>query len=203
MKKVLLFGNSGHAKVVRSSAESSGMEVIGYLDRTKIEETDLIYMGNELAISFDTLRNHSFFVAIGSNEIRKKLHAFCDQNSLEICQVIDQTAIIAKDVMIERGTLVAPGSIINACSRISEGVIINSGAIIEHDCNLGAFSHVAPGAILLGCVTIGQECFIGAGAVLKEGITLTSDVTIGAGTVVLHSIHESGTWVGNPAKKIR
>jgi sugar O-acyltransferase (sialic acid O-acetyltransferase NeuD family) len=203
MKKILLFGNSGHAKVVRSAAESTGLEIAGYFEKEKIESSDLLYLGDESEQQFVNLKNNFYFAAIGSNSIRRKVHAFADHHSLELCSVSDKSALIAKDVKIDRGSLIAPGAIVNAGSELKEGIIINSGAIIEHDCTIGAFTHVAPGAILLGGVTVGENCFIGAGSVIKEGVTLSSDVIIGAGSVVLESIHTAGTWVGSPAKKIR
>jgi len=203
MKNVLFFGFSGHAKVVRSCAESSGLNLIGYFEQNEIQDAALPFLGTETNEAVSSYKEHLFFAAIGSNAIRRKIHAFCDVNDLTLCTIQDSSAVIASEVSLSRGTLIAPGAIVNSGAHIEEGCIVNSGAIVEHDSNIGAFSHLAPGSITLGGVTIGENCFIGAGAVLKEGITIASDVIIGAGSVVIRSIHEPGTWVGNPAKKIR
>jgi acetyltransferase-like isoleucine patch superfamily enzyme len=57
-------------------------------------------------------------------------------------------------------------------------------------------------------VDIGGNCeicdkvFIGSGATILPGIKIPENTIIGAGSVVFRNIKESGTYVGNPAKKI-
>ena len=54
-----------------------------------------------------------------------------------------------------------------------------------------------------GGVKIGQECFIGIGSVIVNNISVESRITVGAGTVVVKDLIDAGTYVGNPAKKIK
>jgi UDP-N-acetylbacillosamine N-acetyltransferase len=50
---------------------------------------------------------------------------------------------------------------------------------------------------------LGDHCFVGAGAVIIDKVKIGSNVFIGANAVVLKDISEAGTYVGNPARKIR
>jgi UDP-N-acetylbacillosamine N-acetyltransferase len=42
-----------------------------------------------------------------------------------------------------------------------------------------------------------------SGSVLIDKISVCDDVIIGAGSVVIKNITESGTYVGNPARKVK
>jgi len=44
---------------------------------------------------------------------------------------------------------------------------------------------------------------IGAGAVVTDKISICDNVIIGAGSVVIRDIEDAGTYVGNPAKRIK
>lgn len=51
---------------------------------------------------------------------------------------------------------------------------------------------------------IGSNCIIGAYAMILPGCNkIVDDVVIGAGAVVAKNITESGTYVGNPIRKIK
>ena len=62
---------------------------------------------------------------------------------------------------------------------------------------------MAVGAILCGRTVIGNRCMIGAGAVVIDQIKICDDVTVGANAVVVKDITVPGTYVGNPARKIK
>lgn len=47
-----------------------------------------------------------------------------------------------------------------------------------------------------------EGAVIGAGAIILPGITIGNKSIIGAGSVVIHSVPDGETWVGNPARKI-
>lgn len=91
------------------------------------------------------------------------------------------------------------------CS-IGAGTHVNYGASMTRT-TLGRHVTIGPGVVIGGDVTIGDRVFVGMGALIGvkhpgETVIIGDDVTIGAGAVVLHDIPE-GTWVGNPARRIR
>lgn len=51
--------------------------------------------------------------------------------------------------------------------------------------------------------SIGQNCFLGAGCKILAGCILEDNVIIGSNAVVLPGRYTAGTYVGNPAKKIK
>lgn len=113
--------------------------------------------------------------------------------------------MVNEKVKIEDLTIIRPGS------KIGKNSTIKCGAIIATNVEVGENTFVGPGVITLHqnpgqestpC-KIGNNCFIGGGAVLLPNAILKDNVIIGAGAVVLPGIYEEGTYVGNPARKIK
>ena len=161
--QIILIGYAGHAYVVADIFIQSGNSILGYCEKEekKMNPFHLKFLGLQTDSSAKKwMKLHSSFIAIGDNEIRKKIHlSIC--NDFEIAQALHPSALIATHVEIGNGTMVAAGSIINSCTTIGNGVIINTGSIIEHECNIADFVHVAPGAVLCGNVKVGGSSFIG------------------------------------------
>lgn len=200
MKEEIVFvGYSGHAYVCVDVAFRLGKEVSGYFDisQKEVNPFKLIYLGseNECQLKSDV------FVSVGDNNIRKKIISNLDFSNL--VSLIDPSAIVSSTVTIQKGVLVAPNATVNAFSEIGKGAIINTGSIVEHECKIGNFAHVCPGSVLAGNVEIGECTFIGANSTVIQGVKICDNVILGANSTVINDIHESGVYVGSPAKKIK
>jgi acetyltransferase-like isoleucine patch superfamily enzyme len=53
-----------------------------------------------------------------------------------------------------------------------------------------------------GSAKIGNNVFIGSNAVILPGVKIPDNTIVGAGSVVIRSLKQVGTYFGNPAKKI-
>lgn len=195
-----LIGYSGHGYVCAEVALLNGINLNGYfeLNQLTVNPFNLPFMGKGDILD----PSLTVFVAIGNNDLRKKLYNQAFNNGNSIPTLIHPKAIVSNLAIVQSGTLICASAIINPLANIGTGVIINSGAIIEHECMIGNFTHVAPGAVITGNVNIGELCFIGANSVIKQGITICDNITIGMGAVVTKDINESGVYVGSPAKKL-
>ena len=199
VKKIAIVGYSGHSYLCIEAFVSLGIDILGYyeIEEKLINPYKLQFLGHEEQIKID----HTPFISIGSNSIRKKvyqkfiLNKICvDVNSLHPSAIISNTAIIGKQNFISAGVIINPQVL------ISKGCIINTGAIREHECRVGAFAHIGPGAVLAGNVSVGEGCMIGANSVIKEGIKIGNNVIIGAGAVIINDVVDNLTVVGNPGK---
>lgn len=205
MKKIFLFGYSGHSLVVNDCIPNS-LTVSGYFDPNKNENNPLgiHYLGNEQETELQQLKGLGFvFPSVGNNANRKKMRALFLKHNLSETTLIHPRAVVSPSSTIGVSTLIGPNAVVNAKATIGDGVIINSSAIIEHECSIADYAHIAPGAVLAGNVTIGEAAFIGANAVVKEGQKIGHGSIIGAGSVVLCDIPKMEVWAGVPAKKIR
>lgn len=209
MKRIVIIGASGHAKVVADAATLSGhYDVVGLIAPAgSTGFAKLTVVGDDAALPtlIESLKLDGLIVAIGDNHARSRVAEALRRKvpTLAHVIVIHPKAIVAADVELGEGTFIAAGAIVAPGSRIGRHAIFNTGAQIDHDCRLGDFASVAPGAILGGGVTIGDGAAVGIGATVRHGITIGGDTVIGAGAVVVTNIAPLAVAYGVPARVIR
>ena len=116
---------------------------------------------------------------------------------------------------------------------LQNDVFVGPFVEIQNDVTIGERSRIQSHSFICSKVEIGSDCFIGHGAMFindkfvdrklskdflptKLGnkvyvgsnstimpVTICDDVVIGAGSVVTKDITESGTYVGNPAVRLK
>lgn len=201
---MIIIGYSGHGFVVHGILVAAGKIVLGYCDKEEksYNPFKLQYFGTETsAKALETFPQTGFFIAIGDNNIRRKIYEELAKKELYPFHAIHPTAIVDGSVVLSsNGIMMAAGTIINPLAKIGEGVICNTGCIIEHECEVGKFAHIGPGAVLCGNVKVGEQTFVGAGAVVRQGITIGNNAMIGAGAVVVKDVPDNATVMGIPAK---
>lgn len=205
MKRVVILGASGHAKVVSFVLRLAGHQVVGFLDDDSalhgMEVMGLPVLGaNELAPRLDV---DAAIVGIGDNPSRRMWYERLQGWSIPLVNAIHPSALIAQGVALGQGTAVLGNVSINVEAQVGSNVILNTGAIVGHDCTVASHVHVGPGVILCGGVRVGEGAFLGAGAVVIPEQEIGEGSVIGAGTVVISSIPAGVVAVGNPARILR
>lgn len=201
MKKLLIIGASGHAKVCADIALLNGYRDIVFLDDDTSKEECLGFPVVGTISEYNKYKDRDFFIAIGSSQARTNIRN--QLKDVRIVTLIHPKAVVANGVQLGEGCVVMAGAVINSCTVIGDGTIINTCASVDHDCKIGAQCHIAVGAHVCGTVAIGNNCWIGAGATVSNNIDISQETIIGAGAVVIKDIFEHGTYIGIPAKKIR
>lgn len=205
-KGIVLVGYSGHSFVVADILTQLGYRIEGYLDKEPAQNNPfsipyLGFEGNETVI--EKIRGLLVFPSIGDNGVRRKVFEQLISLGFSMPNAISPRANVSIYSNVEEGALICQGVCINAFAKIGRGAIVNTGAIVEHECNIGSFAHIAPGAVLAGNVNVGEGSFVGANSAIKQGVEIGRNVIIGAGSVVINNIADSGTYAGNPARKIK
>ena len=213
MKKIIIIGSGGHAKVVadiilaREKELNEDLKIIGFLDDNfKNLKNDNIFnipiLGDLNNIdNFSKNEDYFFIIAIGSNEVRKKISE--KYKDLNYYTAIHPRSIISREVTIGSGTVIMANVVINPNSTIGKHCILNTSSVIEHDNKLGDYVHISPNTTLCGGVNIEDNSWIGAGSVVRQQIHIGKDVLVGANSVVVKNIEDDCIVVGNPAKKIK
>ncbi len=202
--KLAIIGAGGHGKVCADVAYlmNQWQEII-FLDNSKMGETIL---GFEVIDSSENwcnyIQEYDFFIAIGDNKTREKVQLDLKSKNVSIATLIHPSAIIARDVEIADGSLIAAGVVVNPSTKIGKGAILNTACTIDHDGKIGDFVHISPGAHLAGTVSVGNISWLGIGSIVKNNVTICEDVIVGAGGVVVKDINESGTYVGVPVGRV-
>jgi sugar O-acyltransferase (sialic acid O-acetyltransferase NeuD family) len=195
---MVLYGASGHAKVIADSINCLKEDILHYFD----DNNSINFFLNRKVSKYDQniFPNEKLIISVGNNKHRENLvkkikHTFGI--------IIHPSSIISEHTKIDEGTVVLQNSTIQADSKIGKHCIINTAASVDHDCIIDNFVHVSPHATLCGNVKIGEGTNIGAGAIILPGIQIGKWSIIGAGTIVLEDIPDKVVVVGNPGRIIK
>ncbi len=201
-KKIVIFGNGNHCKVVKQEiVKDPNYEIHGifnyYKNRLKLLQR---YKNSKLN------KYSSFYAitAIGDNHERAKLVKKVSKSfkNLKWISIISRDSIINKGVKIGKGSIIISGSIININSKVGNHSIINTRSSLDHDNIIGNYSSLAPGTVLAGNVKVGNLVFIGMCTAVKEKIQIENNVKIGANSFVNRNCSKNKRYFGSPIKEI-
>jgi len=201
----VIFGASGHGKVVADTAMAAGITVLAFTDDDAGKQGTDHYGFRIIPASVERLRDFCVaqdarvVIAIGDNKSRRETFDRLKEAGIELGTVLDPSAVVSPTARIGRGTVVFGGAVINADTSIGENVIVNTGATVDHDCQVDAHVHISPGAHLGGNVTVGEGTTVGLGAHVRNNIRIGSWSFVGMGSVVVRDIPDGVTAYGVPA----
>jgi len=202
-EKTVLIGAGGHTRSLLSIIDFNQFDITGiYDDSFSPHRNEMIGSIPVCGIIRDIPKDAQIIIASGNLKTKHSLFKSFESR-LTNFNFFHSTAIIEQQVKIGIRNQFFAGSIVNVYAEIGNDNIINSGAIIEHEAIIGNNNHISVGTVLCGRTKIGNHCFIGASAVIIDGVELADNIIIGANSVVINNIQEPGTYVGNPAKKIK
>jgi len=152
MKKIVIIGAGGYAKVIAETIElSDQLQVAGFVD-DHIERGVSVYEEQKVLGSINDIPEISgqcdgFVIGIGNNEVRKQI---ADRFSGKILfeTLVHQNAFVSKTAVLAEGVVVLAGAIVNSNAEIGKHSIINSNVIVDHDCRIGEFVHLAIGTLV-------------------------------------------------------
>lgn len=210
--RIILWGGTGQAKVVRPIIEQCGAKVVAVIDDTPglpSPFTDVpIFQGAggfQMWLGGQLLRNDiGFCIAIGNphGRVRLRLHDMLVAEGLKPITIAHESAVIAKDAVIGEGAQILAGAIIQPEVVIGRQCIINTKASVDHECVLEDGVEIAPGATLCGAIHIETGVWVGAGATVLPRIRIGADAIVGAGAVVTKDVASGTTVVGIPAQPL-
>jgi len=208
---IVVFGASGHAKVVIDIVERVGAyRVIGLVDSGKPEGLEWFgyrVLGSEADLP-ELMSRYGFeagIVAIGDNwtrhlvvnGIRKTVADFSFIRAIHPCSVL------GRGVRIGSGTVIMAGVTINSDTTIGDFCIVNTAASLDHDNELGDFASVAPGVVTGGNVRVGRFTALSIGASIIHGRAIGPHAVVGAGATVIEDIPGYSVAWGTPARVMK
>jgi sugar O-acyltransferase (sialic acid O-acetyltransferase NeuD family) len=205
MQKVIVYGASGHGKVVGDILLArKDPSFAGFVD-DKAELQGSMVLGLPVLGDGHWLEREArkmkvaVALGVGNNFSRQRLAEKCRAWGTELVTLVHPTASVSDSARLGHGTVVMAQAAINPDARIGTGVIVNTGAILEHDVVIGDYAHIAPNASMGGASGLGDYSFLGLNAAVRQCVVIGSRSIIGAGAVVVHDIPDYVVAFGVPA----
>jgi len=139
-------------------------------------------------------------IGVGEPKTRMKLYDKLIQNNVELINLIDPTAIISDQAIINKGVIISEFTSIHTGVIIQDNVLIQPFCCIGHDINIGKHTVVSTTANIGGGTLIGSNVFLGMNSVIKQNINIQNDVIVAMGAVVYNSVDSGMVVIGNPAR---
>jgi len=189
-EKIAIIGAGGHGKVVGEIALLNHFKVIDFFDDKKNEIKGFPFT---ISGSLENLKDHlneydAFFVAVGENKLRFNITEWLKKQKINIVSLVHPRSTISQYSSLGIGTCIMANAVVNPGTLIKEGVIINTSASIDHDCVIGDFAHISPNCSLSGSVKIGKFSHLGTGTSAHPGIKIGNNVKTAVGSKIFKNI---------------
>lgn len=197
------FGRGVHSWLIQSPKhrESAGIREIVFID----DDTPKV---RPQAQVISTVRDYApmcsdeVLVAVADPRIRKSIVEMLEARGVEFHTFVDDRAVVAEGLQLGLGTIICPGTVLDAHVSVGSHVHINFNSTVGHDTVLGTHTTLSPMVNIMGEVKVGSGVFVGGSAVVLPRIDIGDRVTIGAGATVVRSVIRDSTVVGNPAIRL-
>lgn len=209
-RRLVLWGSSGHARVVADVVRSADeYEIVALLDDRDPEQRGQAAFGIRIAGGREQLPAlkrqgvRHLIVAIGDCAARERLAGVALEQGFELATAIHRSAVVAPSAKLGAGSVVAAAGVINPGADVGRNCIINTSASVDHDCVIGDSAHVGPGVHIGGGTEVGRGVWIGIGATLIDHIRIGAGSIVGAGSVVTRDVPDGVVVYGVPARIVR
>lgn len=213
MKKLVIFGSGGHAKVIFSEVmKLRKFQFLGFVDDFKkkgelvvrLNNKNFYNLGNIKQVINDNKKINGI-IGVGLNRIRKKIVKDINKidKNFKFEKIVSKDAIVNSNVSLGEGTLVVSGAVINNGTKIGKHCILNTSCSIDHDNQFSDFSSAGPGVITGGNVVVGEQSYLGLGCMVKNQVNILENTIVGFGSIVNKDCKKNSIYWGSPAKKIK
>ena len=207
LPRLLLIGAGGHSLACIEAVERDGRYAIAGLVGMPEQEGQFMLGHPVLGVDSDLpalRRHHSHaLITVGhiqSPELRQRLFELALSLDFMLPSIIAASALVSRHASVGVGTVVMPGTAINAGAHIGRNTIVNTAALVEHGAVIGDHCHISTGAILNGDVHVGNGSFIGSGTVVKEGVRIGRGCLVGMGLTLHHDLPDNTRHTGTAPK---
>lgn len=185
MKKLLIVGAGGHGRCCLDIARNMNIyDEICFLDDSYVNE---VIDDCEIIGTIDEMSSYypeyvDIFIAIGNNQLRKKLSLQAKEIGYQLVSLISPFSYVSSYANINEGTVIFPHAVIEANVYVGKGCIISSNTTLNHDsvikddCLIYSNSVIRPNVVIESLTRIGSHCVISFGTRIEAN----SDINDGS-----------------------
>lgn len=183
-KSLVIYGIGRYAEYVKYVfEEDSQYKIVAFCIESFLQESNIF--SDLPLVSFEDLEedfppeSYSLFIAVGQNEIRKRIFGEARKRNYELVNYISSKANTWKSLKLGQNCFIGEGSTIQPFVKIGDSCILFA-ANIGHHSRIG--NHVLASAMTMGGnVQIGDNCFLGMNSTIAQNVKVGDNSIIGMG----------------------
>jgi len=152
--------------------------------------------------SYLPTKDDVFVLAIMQPKLKLHLAAQLEQRGANFVSIVHETALIADNVTIGKGSVICPRVVVSCDTRIGDFVTVNLSSTVGHDVKIGNGCTINCHVDITGFVQLGEGVLLGSHASILQRVVVQDFAVVGAGSVVLRTVEAGSTVMGVPAKKL-
>lgn len=146
--------------------------------------------------------NDVFVCTIGEPSAKKVVVNELLSRGAKFINLIHNSVIEFRNITYGNGVIVSPNCVISNNVEIKDHVSINLFCSIGHDAIIGNYSVLSSHCDVTGGVLISNDVMLGSRVTIIPRVSIVDGAVLGAGAVIIRSIKQKGTYIGNPARKL-
>ncbi|MET0026486.1 MAG: NeuD/PglB/VioB family sugar acetyltransferase [Candidatus Thiodiazotropha sp.] len=206
-KSLVIIGSGGHAGCLRDIARLAGIQVMGFVDRTRPAGTPVLDLsilgGDELLQDESFIARHLFAIGIGHPLARRRYGEWLQKQGAELPAIINPSSFVSPHAELGQGVLLMGMNAVNHGACIGDFAALDWQVTVGHGADLGKALFAGPGSRVAGDVVCGSETYLGLGCQVIEKVQIGKGCLIGAGATVIRDLPDHVLAVGSPARVIR
>lgn len=213
MKDIAIFGAGGFGKEIACLIKQINdvepqWNLIGFFDDGKDKGLQISHYGKVLG-GMDEINQYpselALVISIGSPSSLRGVRERITNEKIYFPNIIAPTFGISdpETFTIGEGNVIGHGCSVSCDVTIGDFNVFNADIVMGHDAKVGNYNVIMPDIRISGEVTIGEENLIGVGSIILQQVKVGNKVHLGAGAVLMTKPKDGGTYIGNPAKRLK
>ncbi|MBC7850753.1 MAG: hypothetical protein H7Y31_13515 [Chitinophagaceae bacterium] len=154
-----------------------------------IKESYEILTTDEQAAHYFNTVSRSFILAVGLPAVRRKMaEKFTALGGTLSTFISPVSNAVSPYAVIETGATILSHTMVEPGTTIKTGVLMNKTSNVAHGCIVGEYCELGPAVILTGEVEMGEDCYIGTGTIILPRVKMGRRCTVAAGAVIKKNI---------------
>jgi sugar O-acyltransferase (sialic acid O-acetyltransferase NeuD family) len=210
MKKVIIFGTGGFAKIIYLYLQKDPtFKIIAFTANEQMIKEKTLY--NLPIVPFETIEQkyspdeYEMFIAIGYTDMNRKRAKFFKQakdKGYKLISYIHPSTIVNDEFQIGENCFIFENNVIQPFVKMEDNIIIWTGNVISHHTTIMSHCFIVSHVAIAGNTVIEPYCFIGINATIRNSIRIAKECIIGAGTVILKNTNEKEVYTSKSTVKL-